>query len=140
MPISSNVLLIDSNRKSRCSLGLLVILVSHVFRIFKRGALGHGRSADADVQRIKCLLKDESGEDVVISKVPVRVRLESFVGLIDPSAVCETNYEGGIELYVVSDVHAVKERHGDNEVRHTFACFFSFSIMIATESLIRITT
>ena len=73
MPISSNVLLIDSNRKSRCSLGLLVILVSHVFRIFKRGALGHGRSADADVQRIKCLLKDESGEDVVISKVPVRV-------------------------------------------------------------------
>jgi len=140
MPISSNVLLIDSNRKSRCSLGLLVILVSHVFRIFKRGALGHGRSADADVQRIKCLLKDESGEDVVISKVPVRVRLESFVGLIDPSAVCETNYEGGIELYVVSDVHAVKERHGDNEVRHTFACFFSFSIMIATESLIRMTT
>ena len=64
----------------------------------------------ADVQRIRCLLKDESGENVVISKVPVRVRLESFVGLIDPSAVCETNYEGGIELYVVSNVHAVKER------------------------------
>jgi len=140
MPISSNVLTIDSNRKSRYSVGDLVILVSHVTRIFKRGALGHGRSADADVQRIKCLLKDESGEDVVISKVPARVGFEYVVGLIYTSAVCETNYEGRIELYVVRDVHAVKERHGDNEVRHTFACFFSFSIMIATGSLIRMTT
>ena len=110
MPISSNVLLIDSNRKSRCAVGDLAVLVSHVTHIFKRGALRHGRSADADVQRIRCLLKDERGENVVISKVPVRVRLESFVGLIDTSAVCETNYEGGIELYVVSNVHAVKER------------------------------
>ena len=69
----------------------------------------------ADVQRMRCLLEDESGEDVVISKVPACVGFEYVVGLIYTSAVCETNYEGGIELYVVSNVHAVKERHGDNE-------------------------
>lgn len=94
----------------------------------------------AGVQRIKCLLKDESGEDVVISKIPVGIGFEHLFGFIDTSAVCETNYEGGIELHVVSDVYAVKERHGNNQVQNTFACFFSFSMMVATESLIRMTT
>ena len=70
----------------------------------------------ADVQRMRCLLEDESGEDVVISKVPACVGFEYVVGLIYTSAVCETNYEGGIELHVVSYVHAAKERHGDNKV------------------------
>jgi hypothetical protein len=59
------------------------------------------------VQRISCLLKHERSEDKVVGKVPVGMGLEGFAVLIDASAVCETDYDGRVELYIVSNVLAL---------------------------------
>jgi hypothetical protein len=95
------------------------------------------------MQRISCLLEHERSENKVVGKVPVGLGFERLAVLVDASAVGETDCDGGIELYVVSDVLALCGPCSGGEKEkyvRTFACSFSFSMIVATESFIRMTS
>ena len=52
--------------------------------------------------------KHKPGDDEVISKVPVRMRFQRLGVLVDASTIGEADFDGGIELCIVSNVLALR--------------------------------
>ena len=52
--------------------------------------------------------KHKPGDDEVISKVPVRMRFQRLGVLVDASTIGEADFDGGIELCVISNVLALR--------------------------------
>ena len=52
--------------------------------------------------------KYKPGDDEVISKVPVRMRFQRLGVLVDAPTVGEADFDGGIQLCIVSNVLALR--------------------------------
>ena len=52
--------------------------------------------------------KHKPGDDEVISKVPVRLRFQRLGVLVDAPTIGEADFDGGIELCVISNVLALR--------------------------------